>query len=120
LLACAAALLLGGCVYRVDIQQGNLVEPENLEKVDVGMTRSQVEFLLGTPMVADSFHQDRWDYPYYYLTRGRERQVEKSWFVVYFKDDHVVRIERNLGEPAAVESADKSKKKEKEAEPPQA
>ncbi|MCZ0955245.1 MAG: outer membrane protein assembly factor BamE, partial [Rhodospirillaceae bacterium] len=63
-----AVLLLaaGGCVYRIDIQQGNLLEEDAIEQVELGMTRSQVQFLLGTPMIADSFHQDRWDYTYYF------------------------------------------------------
>jgi outer membrane protein assembly factor BamE len=98
----AAAFLLCGCVYRLDIQQGNVVDEKNLAQVDVGMTRSQVQFLLGTPMVADSFHEDRWDYPYY-LKRGRNRHVEQRWFVVYFQDDRVVRVDRNLEAPSARE-----------------
>ena len=61
-----AALALAACVYRIDIQQGNLLDDEDIVQVDVGMTRSQVQFLLGTPMVADSFHRDRWDYAYYF------------------------------------------------------
>jgi outer membrane protein assembly factor BamE len=100
----AAALLTGGCVYHMDIQQGNLVDPANLSKVDVGMTRSQVQFLLGTPMIADSFHQNRWDYPYY-LETGHTQKAKKSWFIVYFKDDRVVRIDRNPANPEQIEPA---------------
>jgi outer membrane protein assembly factor BamE len=98
----AAAFLLGGCVYRLDIQQGNLVDEKDLAQVDVGMTRSQVQFLLGTPMVADSFHEDRWDYPYY-LQKGHERDAERRWFVVYFQNDRVVRVDRNLEAPTATD-----------------
>ncbi len=94
LAALAAGMLLGGCVYRLNIQQGNLIDKASLDKVQVGMTRSQVEFLLGTPMIADSFHQDRWDYPYY-LSVGRKREYKKSWFAVYFKNDRVARIDRD-------------------------
>ncbi|HEX5420810.1 MAG TPA: outer membrane protein assembly factor BamE [Gammaproteobacteria bacterium] len=100
----AAAFLSSGCVYRMDVQQGNLVDPANLAKVDVGMTRSQVQFLLGTPMIADSFHQNRWDYPYY-LRMSRGQKVRKSWFIVYFKDDRVVRIDRNPDNPERVQPA---------------
>src|SRR5262245_52290145 len=53
--ALLAALALAACVYRMDIQQGNLLDVEQVEQVEVGMTRSQVRFLLGTPMVIDSF-----------------------------------------------------------------
>lgn len=88
-------LLASACVYRMDIQQGNLLEEDAVAQVEVGMSRSAVEFLLGTPMVADSFHADRWDYPYY-LRRGRSEDIQRSWVVVYFEDDRVSRIERDL------------------------
>jgi outer membrane protein assembly factor BamE len=81
------------CVYRIDIQQGNLLDDEEIAQVEVGMTRSQVQFLLGTPMVADSFHRDRWDYTYY-LRRGRSPDAERRWLIVYFENDRVARIER--------------------------
>ena len=89
------ALALGACVYRMDIQQGNLLEEDTIDQVEVGMSRSAVEFLLGTPMVADSFHEDRWDYPYY-LRFGRSRDVIKRWVIVYFEGDQVSRIERDV------------------------
>lgn len=88
-------LSLTACVYRMDIQQGNLLEEDAVNQVEVGMSRSAVQFLLGTPMVADSFHQDRWDYPYY-LRLGRSSDAVQTWVVVYFEDDLVARIERDL------------------------
>jgi len=91
----AAALALTACVYRIDIQQGNLLDDEDINQVDVGMTRSQVQFLLGTPMVADSFHRDRWDYAYYFR-RGRSPDAIQRWIVVYFENDRVARIERDV------------------------
>lgn len=90
-----AALALTACVYRIDIQQGNLLDDEDIVQVQVGMTRSQVQFLLGTPMVADSFHRDRWDYAYY-LRRGRSPDVAQRWVVVHFENDRVSRIDRDL------------------------
>ncbi len=96
LLAVAAACLIASaCIYRVDIQQGNVLESDAVEQVEIGMTRSQVQFLLGTPMVADAFHQERWDYAYF-LRRGRSREVERRWIVVYFEEDRVVRLDRDL------------------------
>lgn len=89
------ALALTACVYRIDIQQGNLLDDEDIVQVEVGMTRSQVQFLLGTPMVADSFHRDRWDYAYY-LRRGRSPDVAQRWVVVHFENDRVARIDRDL------------------------
>jgi len=90
-----AAITLAACVYRIDIQQGNLLEDEDINQVDVGMTRSQVQFLLGTPMIADSFHRDRWDYAYYFR-RGRSPDTIQRWIVVYFQNDRVARIERDV------------------------
>jgi len=89
------ALSSAACVYRIDIQQGNLLEDEDIGQVEVGMTRSQVQFLLGTPMIADSFHQDRWDYAYY-LRQGRRGDPTRRWLAVFFDDDRVSRIDKDL------------------------
>lgn len=91
----ALGLLLSACVYRIDIQQGNVLDEEAIDQVEVGMSRSAVQFLLGTPTVADTFHQERWDYPYY-LKRGRSRNIDRRWLVVYFDGDEVVRLDREL------------------------
>jgi outer membrane protein assembly factor BamE len=72
-----------------------LLDEEDISQIEVGMTRSQVQFLLGTPMVADSFHRDRWDYAYYFR-QGRSKDVQQRWLVVYFDGDLVERIERDL------------------------
>lgn len=90
-----AALALTACVYRIDIQQGNLLDENDINQVDLGMTRSQVQFLLGTPMVSDSFHRNRWDYAYYYR-RGRSPDADRRWVVVYFENDRVQRIDRDV------------------------
>jgi outer membrane protein assembly factor BamE (lipoprotein component of BamABCDE complex) len=90
-----AAFCLGACIYKIDIQQGNLLKDTDIERVQVGMTRSQVQFLLGTPMVADSFHRDRWDYAYY-MKYGRTNDTLRRWLVVYFENERVARIERNI------------------------
>jgi outer membrane protein assembly factor BamE len=98
LMAAAVAMLslcMDACVYRIDIQQGNLLEQKDIDRVEVGMTRSQVQFLLGTPMVEDSFHRNRWDYTYYFR-QGRSREVMRRWMIVYFDDDKVAKIERDL------------------------
>lgn len=94
-LALLLPLALAACVYRVDIQQGNLLKDKEILQVEVGMTRSQVQFLLGTPMVADSFHRDRWDYAYT-LRKGRSPDIQRRWVVVYFENDRVSKIDRDL------------------------
>ena len=92
-----AALAAGsGCVYRVNIQQGNFLEAKNVDQVVLGMTRSQVRFLLGTPMVADAFHPDRWDYMYYYK-EGRSQHVERRELTILFADEKVLKIDRPPG-----------------------
>ena len=94
-LIAVATLALTACVYRIDIQQGNLLDEDDINQVDLGMTRSQVQFVLGTPMVSDSFHRDRWDYAYY-CRRGRSPDADRRWVVVYFENDRVQRIDRDL------------------------
>ena len=95
-LAVALTVLAGssGCVYRPNISQGNIVEEEDLDQVKVGMTRNQVRFLLGTPMVADPFHQDRWDYVYY-VKIGRNDASAKRWVTILFDGETVEDIQRN-------------------------
>lgn len=87
--------LASGCVYRIDVQQGNLLDDKAIDAVQPGMTRSQVRFLLGTPVVEDSFHHDRWDYVYY-LRRGRSNREEKRWVIVTFADDKVATIRKDV------------------------
>ncbi len=89
------ACLASGCIYRMDIQQGNRLEDDAVAQVEVGMSQSAVQFLLGTPMLADPFHADRWDYPYY-LRRGRSADAEQAWVVIYFEDGRVTRIDRDV------------------------
>jgi outer membrane protein assembly factor BamE len=95
-LAIALGILAGpaGCVYRANISQGNIVEEEDLDQVEVGMTRNQVRFLLGTPMIADPFHQDRWDYVYY-VKISRNDASAKRWVTVLFDGETVSEIQRN-------------------------
>ena len=93
LLFCALATS-SGCVYRSAISQGNLIEQEDLDQVEVGMTRNQVRFLLGTPMINDPFHKDRWDYVYY-LKTGRNDATFKRWVSVFFSEDTVAEIRKD-------------------------
>lgn len=94
----AAALLAGGCLYRMDIKQGNVLLPDQVLQLETGMTRPQVSFLLGTPMVPNTFNTDRWDY-YFYERQGRHEAATRR-LVVWFKDDKVERIEGDALEAA--------------------
>ena len=93
ILVLGVALGSAGCVYRPNIQQGNLLKTEDIDQVTVGMTRSQVRYLLGTPMLANPFDPQRWDY-IYTLQRGREKQWDRAHFIVRFEGDKVSGIER--------------------------
>ena len=93
-LALAASIFASGCVYQAARSQGNLLDQEDIDQVEVGMTRGQVRFLLGTPMIDDPFHQDRWDYVYF-LRIGREKATFKRWISVYFDGENVTEIVRD-------------------------
>lgn len=94
LLLTFTAVFASACVHRIAIPQGNFIEEEALEQVEPGMTRAQVRYLLGTPMVADLFHGDRWDYVYY-IKLPKVRDIETRRVSVFFDGDTVSRIERN-------------------------
>ncbi len=89
-----ALAISSGCVYRASISQGNLVKEENLAQLEVGMTKVQVRFLLGTPMIDDPFNKERWDYVYY-LKLGRNDAAFKRWVSVFFEDDIVSEIRKD-------------------------
>jgi outer membrane protein assembly factor BamE len=90
------ALLLAGCSlvpplpYKIEVQQGNVITQEMVDKLKPGMTRSQVRFVLGSPMISDAFHDNRWDYIYRVEQEGK--LVEQRKLVVFFEDDKLVRI----------------------------
>jgi outer membrane protein assembly factor BamE len=111
-----AAAVATGCVYRPDIQQGNLLTMEDVDQVTVGMTRSQVRYLLGTPMVSDPFAPQRWDYVYR-RTHGRDRKVDTAHFIVRFDGDKVTAVDRvHLPDPLAKAEKGKKKKQKSAAE----
>ncbi len=87
-----------GCLYRMPVQQGNVLNPEQVAQLEPGMTRSQVSFLLGTPMVPNGFNTDRWDY-YYYIRGARGETAATKRLVVWFKDEKVDRFEGDAVPP---------------------
>lgn len=109
LIACG---LFGGCSvpsvpglssYKIDIQQGNVINQDMVAKLQPGMTRSQVRFVLGTPLLVDPFRTDRWDYVYFLDKKGG--RVEQRQLRVYFKDDKMERYEGDLAAEAKVGAA---------------
>jgi outer membrane protein assembly factor BamE len=96
------ALLLAGCSastiplspHKIDIQQGNYVTQDMVDKLKPGMTRAQVRFALGTPLVVDPFRNDRWDYVYVYQKGGTV--TEHRRLAVFFKEDRLDRVEGDV------------------------
>jgi outer membrane protein assembly factor BamE len=111
-------LLLAGCQrmpnlpglapHQIDIQQGNYVTQEMVAKLKPGMSRSQVRFALGTPLVADPFHSDRWDYVYVLQKEGRV--VEQRHIAVIFQDDKLQRIDGDVKPASGSAKAEASRK----------
>lgn len=89
-IALCATLPLGACftipVHKLDIQQGNVVTQEMVDKLKPGMTRAQVRFVLGTPLITDAFHRDRWDY-FYSFKVGAQGVAETRRLTLTFQDD---------------------------------
>lgn len=99
----SGAILFAGCaIYRPVIQQGQITDSDELEKLEVGMTREEVQEILGTPLVVDTFNPDRWDYVLNII--GAERTITKKERVtVFFEDGILLRIEQIKSEEAAEE-----------------
>lgn len=104
-LACAAALsLLSACSftgvtdwvdpYRIDVRQGNFVDQDMVSQLRKGMTRDQVRFVLGSPLVVDAFRPDRWDYVY--MFRPGRGEVEQRVISVFFEGDLLDRVEGDV------------------------
>jgi outer membrane protein assembly factor BamE len=100
LLAVACLLLLSACnnigsmdfpgVYKISIPQGNIITQEMVDQLRPGMTKRQVIFVMGTPLIRDPYHQDRWDYVYNFQPGGGERGQER--LSVLFENDQLVSL----------------------------
>lgn len=92
------ALFLSGCVhvkfpgvYRIAVQQGNIIDRKKVNQLELGMTKRQVNFVMGSPLVNDVFHEDRWDYAY--QVRKGEKSLRDRRFTLFFEDDKLIRWE---------------------------
>ena len=93
--ACQKVPMLPGLrTHRIDIQQGNVVTQEMVDKLKPGMTRQQVRFVMGTPPIVDPFHKDRWDYVYYLNKAGAV--VEHRRLVLLFEGEVLRRVEGDV------------------------
>ncbi len=119
---CGASLLLTACssieeigsksnswmermpfVYRPDIQQGNMLKQGVIDMLQPGMSQTQVRYLMGTPLLIDPFHQQRWDY-YYSMRKGNQERTQKR-VTLYFDDNRLVRLEGDMRPQPAAEPA---------------
>lgn len=89
-------------VYKISIPQGNIITQEMVDQLRPGMSKRQVIFVMGTPLVRDPYHQDRWDYIYSFQPGGGERGQEK--ITVFFVDDQLVRFEGDFVPTAIAEA----------------
>ena len=111
-LAIASFLVLSSCnnigsmdfpgVYKISIPQGNIITQEMVDQLRPGMTKRQVIFVMGTPLVRDPYHQDRWDYVYNFQPGGGERGQER--LSVLFENDQLVSLSGDF-EPTPAETA---------------
>ncbi len=96
-------LFLHGCsgdrfrlpgVYRIDIQQGNVIDQDMIDRLRPGMHKDQVYFLLGTPAIVDPFHTNQWEYIYSMSKRGRQRH--QHHLRIYFEEDRLAYIDGDV------------------------
>ena len=127
----SGALLLTGCasnsvslpdlpdfpVPKVDVQQGNVVDQAKVNKLRPGMDRNQVNFIMGTPSIVDTFHNNRWDY-IYTMYEGNDKEWQQKRISLFFKDDKLSRIEGDVI-PHPVDKDDTLAKQNVELEVPE-
>jgi len=97
--ACGVPRIPGITPYKPEIQQGNYISHELVSQVKPGMSREQVRFLLGTPLLTDIFHADRWDYIYW--REGTDGKREQRRVALFFNDGKLARMEGDVVSPAA-------------------
>ncbi len=121
----AATLLLAGCsswsipsipgVYKIDIQQGNVIEQDMVDTLRPGMTKRQVRFVMGTPLLIDPFQPDRWDYVYSFQPGGGKRTQEQ--LALFFEDDKLTHFTGHFRPTANKPKDDSDKAGEREVSP---
>jgi outer membrane protein assembly factor BamE len=92
----ALSLVLSACLktHRIDIQQGNVITEAEVDQLEPGMTKREVRYILGTPLIVDPFHQNRWDYYYFFDRRGEENIRRR--ITIIFQDDLMTEVEGDI------------------------
>jgi outer membrane protein assembly factor BamE len=103
---CISLIFLGACsrsfdggynvplLYKIDIQQGNVIEQKMLDKLKPGMDKNQVKFIMGTPVLIDPFHNERWEYIYSFQKGGGVR--EQRHITLHFEEDKLAYISGDI------------------------
>ena len=125
-----AVALLNACgfvgfpgVYRINVEQGNIVTPEMAAQLKPGMTRRQVKFILGTPLIQDTFDKNRWDY--LYSKRNGTKVLSEALLTVQFDGDQLVNVTGDLApsnwgaEASSLPENDNSAAQQSEQTPPE-
>ncbi|MDH3326881.1 MAG: outer membrane protein assembly factor BamE [Gammaproteobacteria bacterium] len=88
-----ALISTNGCtVHRLDIQQGNIIKDEMVDQLKIGSSKRQVRFVMGSPLLTDPFHADRWDYVFTEQPGDKREITEYRHLSVYFEGDKLVKI----------------------------
>jgi len=117
-----AVLALAACAppaiikpYRIDIQQGNYVSQDMVSQLRPGMTKDQVRYILGTPLITDVFHADRWDYVFY-LQKAYGIREERKITVLFDKDGRLTRLEGDVVPAKSTPAKDEAQAEPKKAD----
>jgi outer membrane protein assembly factor BamE len=90
-------LILTSCtIHKIDIQQGNILDSDTAAQVKPGMSREQVQFLLGNPAIKHPFDHDRWDYPFSFKSGKNNTPVQRYHLTVFFSGDIVDHVDANI------------------------
>ena len=87
IITCIFSSLTGCAPYKVPVEQGNIIKPEMIDQLETGMSKSQVEYIMGSPIIKDTFNGNRWDYVYTLKMNKQERQQKR--LTLFFKGDHL-------------------------------
>ena len=83
-------------MHKIDIQQGNIVTTEMIDKLEIGMTRQQVEFIMGTPVLRDSFHKNRMDYIYTLKPGTKDAEPQRLHVLLEFDNEKLINIQHDI------------------------
>jgi outer membrane protein assembly factor BamE len=109
IIACLSGLMLGGCsigdwspIHRIDVQQGNVITQDAVNQLTPGMSRRQVQYVMGSPMITDVFHKNRWDY--IYRMQPGEGKATEQHVTLFFKGDSLASISGSMHPETGAES----------------